>query len=100
MTNHPVPAVMKKKSRSEGAKRMWERRKNEKRNHNMTEKKFDWHLFLGAMSIIISLGGIIFGCYFSLKSDIGSISKEIAKIETVLILKGVAPADLFSSKEE
>jgi len=66
----------------------------------MTERKFDWHLFISAASIIITLGGIIFGCYFSLKSDIGDLSKEVVKIETVLILKGVAPAELFASEEK
>jgi len=65
----------------------------------MTERKFDWHLFIGALGIIITLGTMIFGCYFSLRSDIGDLSKEIVKIETVLIIKGVAPAELFASEQ-
>ena len=64
----------------------------------MTEKKFDWHLFIGALGIVITLGGVILGCYFSLLREIGGISKEIVKIETVLILKGVAPPELFAKE--
>jgi hypothetical protein len=61
-------------------------------DRNITEKTFDWHLFLGALGIVITLGAMIFGCYLSL-------STKISKIETVLILKGLAPTDLFSAKE-
>ena len=64
----------------------------------MTERKFDWHLFVGALGIIITLGSIIFGCYFSLKNELGDIRKEIVKIETVLIIKGVAPPELFATE--
>lgn len=100
MTNHPVPVLIKKSARSEGAKKMWERRKSGKnKDLKMNEKQFDWHLFLGVISIIITLGGLIFGCYFSLKSEMGSISKEITKIQTVLILKGICPAELFTLSE-
>ena len=92
-----TPIVLPKKSRSESAKKMWERRKANKETP-MTERKFDWHLFLSALGIVITLGGIVFGCYFSLKRDLGDIGKEIAKIETVLIIKGIAPPELFSSE--
>lgn len=60
-------------------------------DRNITERTFDWHLFLGALGIVITLGSMIFGCYLSL-------STKISKIETVLILKGIAPTDLFSAK--
>ena len=63
---------------------------------NITERKFDWHLALGAATVIVTLGTMIFGCYFSLRSDLSNLSKEIVKIETVLILKGVAPPELFA----
>lgn len=64
----------------------------------MTEKKLDWHLFLGVCSIIVTLGSLIFGCYFSLRNELSDIKKEITKIETVLIIKGVAPPELFAAE--
>jgi len=95
-----TPIVLPKKSRSESAKKMWERRKANEAGKLMTERRFDWHLFLSALGIVITLGGIVFGCYFSLKRDLGDIGKEIAKIETVLIIKGIAPPELFTIKGE
>lgn len=65
----------------------------------MSERRFDWHLFIGAFGIVITLGSIILGCYFSLRSDISDLGKEIVKIETVLIIKGVAPPELFANNE-
>jgi hypothetical protein len=103
MEKKNVPEVLTRSSRSESAKKMWERRRIKEQTTKeklMTEEKFDWHLFLGATTIVITLGSIVFGCFFSLKSDLGDISKEITKIETVLILKGVAPAELFTSDSQ
>ncbi len=86
--------------RSVAAKKMWERRKlnpKPKQEKSMSDVKFDSHLFIGAASIVITLGSIIFGCYFSLRNDLSDIRKEITKIETVLIIKGVAPPELFAT---
>ena len=96
-----VPEILTGNPRSIAAKKMWERRRqsrNHKQESTMIDRKFDWHLFIGAASITITLGSLIFGCYFSLKNELGEIKKEIAKIETVLIIKGVAPPELFAAK--
>jgi hypothetical protein len=93
--------IITKSARSAGAKRMWERRRMQQANQETVRneiivRKVDWHLLFSAASIIVTLGGIIMGCYLSLRSDIGDVGKEIIKIETALILKGVAPAELFA----
>jgi len=99
MDKNEVPEVITRKSRSEGAKRMWERRKSEQKDDQVSENRIDWHIILSALGIVITLGSLIFGCYFSLRSDLSDLSKEIVKIETVLIIKGVAPAELFAREE-
>jgi hypothetical protein len=99
MKESEVPEVITRKSRSEGAKRMWERRRAEQKDEDMSDKRIVWHIILSAMGIVITLGSLIFGCYFSLRSDLSDLSKEIVKIETVLIIKGVAPAELFAREE-
>jgi len=71
---------------------------NEKKEINTN--RLDWHLIIGALGIIITLGSIIFGCYFGILREISSVNREIAKIETILILKGVAPSELFSVNKE
>ena len=100
MSESDVPQVITRSARSVAAKRRWEKKRQESKEPEkelpMTERRFDWHLAISAASIIVTLGSIIFGCYFSLRRDIGDLSKEIVKIETVLILKGVAPAELFA----
>ena len=96
-----VPEILTGNVRSIAAKKMWERRKlntKSKKDQPMTERKFDWHLFIGAVGIILTLGSIIFGCYFSLRNDLSDIRKEITKIETVLIIKGMAPPELFATE--
>lgn len=70
---------------------------NEKKEINTN--RLDWHLII-ALGIIITLGSIIFGCYFGILREISSVNREIAKIETILILKGVAPSELFSVNKE
>jgi len=84
----------------------------------VNEKKMNWHLFWTAAGTVLSLAAIIVGSYVSLLCRIGDLSKEIAlvqadlsleisdvrneivKIQTILILKGIAPKDLFSALEE
>jgi len=102
MSESDVPQVLTRSARSIAAQKRWDKKrmKDSQQEKPMTDKRFDWHLFISAVSIIITLGGIIFGCFFSLKSDIGDLSKEIVKIETVLIIKGVAPAELFATEEK
>lgn len=96
--------VITKSARSIAASKRWEQKRKAnvvtERKQEIIYKKFDWHLFISAGSVIITLGSLIFGCYFSLKSDIGDLSKEIVKIETVLILKGVAPPEMFSKDSD
>jgi hypothetical protein len=98
------PEVITKSARSLAASKRWqEKRKKElpsTKDIPMSTKTFDWHLFISAGSVIVTLGSIIFGCYFSLRSDIGDVRSEIVKIETVLILKGVAPPELFTAEEK
>ena len=64
------------------------------------EKRIDWHLFLGPVGIVITLATITIGCFFNLSSSISEVNKEIVKIQTILIIKGIAPSDLFSSNED
>jgi hypothetical protein len=84
----------------------------------MNEKKLDWHLFWTAAAVVIPLAAIIIGCYVNLISkmkdlsleiekvrsdlshEISQVNAEIVKIQTVLILKGIAPKDLFSAQME
>lgn len=98
MDKNTTPELITKSARSLAAKKMWEKRRM-KEVENTQIKKVDWHLLCSAIGIVITLGSIIFGCYFSLKGDVGDVSKEIIKIETALILKGVAPAELFAREE-
>lgn len=102
MSESDVPQVITRSARSVAAQRRWDKKRQESKEPEkeltMNERRFDWGVFIAAASVIITLGTSIFGCYFSLRSDIGDLSKEIVKIETVLILKGVAPAELFASE--
>lgn len=100
MSESDVPQIITKSSRSLAAKRRWERKRLEDKELEkqlpMTERRFDWNLFVSALGIILTLGSVILGCYFSLKNDISDLKKEIVKIETVLIIKGIAPSELFA----
>lgn len=64
----------------------------------MNEKKLDWHLFWTAAGVVIALGAIIIGCYSKLSSEISVVNAEIVKIQTVLIIKGIVPSDLFATE--
>ena len=110
MTNPLLPMKVKNKNRSEAAKRMWDRRKSEEASF-MNEKKLDWHLFWTAAGVVITLAALIIGSYISILSrindsktelsrEISDVNAEIVKIQTVLILKGIAPKDLFSAQSE
>ena len=75
----------------------------------------DWHLIWGASAVIVTLATIIIGCYINLISkmkdlslevakvrselshEISMVNAEIVKIQTVLIIKGIVPKDLFSA---
>lgn len=50
-------------------------------------RKIDWHLFIAAASIIITICTVVVGCYINLRS-------ELTTIKTVLILKGIMPQSL------
>ncbi len=65
----------------------------------MNEKKLDWHLFWTAIGVVIPIVISIIGCYLSLSKDMSEIKQEIIKIETVMILKQIAPAELFAKNE-
>jgi hypothetical protein len=103
MSESDAPQVITRSARSVAASKRWDKKRQESKEPEkeapMSERRFDWHLAISAISIIVTLGSIIFGCYFSLRRDIGDLSKEIVKIETVLILKGVAPPELFANNE-
>jgi len=55
-------------------------------------RKFDWHLFWTAAAVIVSLSLVIIGCYISIKIELNTI-------KTVLIMKGIMPAE-FATKVE
>lgn len=59
----------------------------------MNEKKLDWHLFWGAASVVVILSSVIIGCYVNLKTD-------ITTIKTILIMKGIMPAELAVNKKD
>jgi hypothetical protein len=65
-----------------------------------TEKRMDWHLFWAAAGVVLTLGILIIGCYSKHSSEISDVNKEIVKIQTVMIIKGIAPAELFATNEE
>ena len=104
------PELITTNARSESTKKMWEKRKN---NHAsgkvLTERKLDWHLLLMALGVFVPLAVITIGSYMSLVSkitecqrelshEISQVNAEIVKIQTVLIIKGIAPPELFSSE--
>lgn len=84
----------------------------------MNEKKLDWHLFWTAAGVVLTLTTVTVGCYINLISkmkdhslemekmraelshEISMVNAEIVKIQTVLIIKQIAPPDLFSSAEK
>ena len=84
----------------------------------VTMKRFDWHLFWSAAGVIVVVGGMIIGSYISLVNQISNskldlskevlqmrtelsheislLNAEVVKIQTVLIIKGIAPKEIFS----
>lgn len=77
----------------------------------VNEKKLDWHLFWTAAGVVVTLATIIIGCYINLISkiekcrtdlshEISMVNTEIVKIQTVMIIKQLAPAELFASSED
>lgn len=71
------------------------------------QNRMDWHLFWTAAGVVVPLAALIIGCYSKLGNDIGDVSKsvselktEVVKIQTVMIIKGLAPAELFASESE
>lgn len=63
-------------------------------------RKMDWHLFWTAGGVILVLGAMVLGSYLGLSNNISEVRNEIVKIQTVLIIKGIAPSDLFSSEKK
>ena len=103
MEQKNIPEVITKNARSIAATKRHQRERKanmEKKEETLNGRRLDWHLLMGVLGIIITLGSAIFGCYWSLKRDINDLAKEMIKIETVLILKGVAPPELFASEEK
>jgi hypothetical protein len=75
------------------------------------EKKLDWHLFWTAAGVVLTLAIITIGSYISLVSkisdsknelshEISQLNAELIKIQTVLIIKGIAPPELFGKQPE
>ena len=75
----------------------------------INDRKLDWHLLFMALGVFLPLAGIIIGSYMSLVTkitecqrelshEISQVNAEIVKIQTVLIIKGIAPPELFSSE--
>lgn len=44
-------------------------------------KQMDWHLVWTALGVVVPLATIIFGCFWSLSSDIRSIDNRLSKLE-------------------
>jgi hypothetical protein len=76
-----------------------------------TEKRMDWRLIWTASGVILSLSVLIIGGFWKmsnkisdstreLSKEISQVNNEIVKIQTVLILKGIAPPELFVTNEE
>jgi len=59
----------------------------------INEKKLDWHLFWGAAGVVVIICTVVIGCYVSIKT-------ELTTIKTVLILKGIMPAELAIQGEK
>jgi hypothetical protein len=103
-----VPEVLTGNARSIAAKKMWERRRlnqKPKKDQIMTERKLDWHLFWTAAGVVVAISTVIIGSYISLLGRMSDLSHEIAelnaeiiKIQTVLIIKGMAPPELFAAE--
>ncbi len=75
----------------------------------MNERKLDWHLFWTAAGVIVTISTVIIGSYISLlgrisdsknelSMEISNLKAEIIKIQTVLIIKGMAPPELFATE--
>lgn len=62
----------------------------EKKEH----RRMDWNLVWTALSVVIPLSVMIFGCFKSLSNDIQQIRERLVVIETTLILKGIMPKEL------
>lgn len=56
-------------------------------NQQLTTRKMDWHLFWAAAGIVLSLSMVTIGCFISLNN-------RLTKIETVLIMQKIMPAEL------
>lgn len=56
-------------------------------------KKMDWHLIWTAAATIFVICSVVIGCYINLRS-------ELTTIKTVLILKGIMPAELAKNEEK
>ena len=64
------------------------------------EKRMDWHLFWAAAGVVVTLTAVIVGCFMNISGKLSDLKSEIVKIQTVMIIKGIAPAELFSANEE
>jgi hypothetical protein len=76
-----------------------------------TEKRMDWHLFWTTAGVIVVVVGVVMGCYINLISkisestrelskEITSVNNEVVKIQTIMIIKGIVPAELFAANQE
>lgn len=84
----------------------------------ITEKKMDWHLFWTAAGVVVPLVCVMVGgfwhisnkfwqlnrniaqCKTELSKEISELRNEVSKIETVLIIKGIVPTELFASENK
>lgn len=62
-------------------------------------KKMDWHLFWTAAAVVVSICTVVIGCFINLKNEINVVKTDIKTIKTVLILKGIMPAELAQKSE-
>lgn len=82
------------------------------------QKRMDWHLFFTALGVVVALGSLTMGGFVhinskiydlsrdlsrdiaSVKNEVSLVKGEVEKIQTVLILKGIAPPEIFAAHDK
>jgi hypothetical protein len=114
MSESDVPQVITRSARSMAAKKRWDKKRQEPKEHQK-EQSMNWfQKHIDAITIIAAIAAGVWVVSSKInethielsreihhvRSDLSKVNAEVIKIQTVLIIKGIAPKEIFAAEDK